>query len=355
VRAQINYLQDGIEYRLFANGDGTKTATVTSVNNGEDELIPADCTIPDDVTYNDASYTVTAIGANAFAAAKDYLTSVQFPVGLTSIGDQVFWGCSKLTSVQFPAGLKTIGSSAFQNCSGLEGKLTFPAGLTSIGISAFWGCSSLDSVVFPDALNDIGNYAFEGCTALASVTLPSSLTVINPGVFAQCSSLSSVALPGGLTKIEVYAFQRCSGLEGTLTLPASLTSIGSSAFANCTNLDTVALLPETPPTLGGSVFQDVFAVFTCPEGSEGRYAAAYGWSAYFDPETGPGPGPETGTYDFSFALLLPDYTTAAVTGFASGVSVAELYIPDSLLYQARSTPSPKSTAALSAINPVWSQ
>jgi hypothetical protein len=44
---------------------------------------------------------------------------VTLGVGVTTIGDWAFYGCTGLTSVTIPAGVTTIGSLAFENCTRL--------------------------------------------------------------------------------------------------------------------------------------------------------------------------------------------------------------------------------------------
>ena len=53
--------------------------------------------------------------------------------------------CSNLTSVSFPDGLQTIGNQAFSGCSSLS-SVSFSKNLTVIGGSAFEGCKKLTSV-----------------------------------------------------------------------------------------------------------------------------------------------------------------------------------------------------------------
>ena len=106
--------QGGLTYTL--NTDGY-TASVSGYNAA---TLTAQCTILATVTYNDAVYTVTAIGNSAFYNCTG-LTSVTFADGswLDTIGEYAFYGCSSLSTIAFPASLKVIKKYAFYNCSGL--------------------------------------------------------------------------------------------------------------------------------------------------------------------------------------------------------------------------------------------
>ena len=95
-------------------------------------------TIPEKVTYNGKTYSVTSIGSWAF------------------------YECSGLTSVTIGNSVTSIDSSAFSGCSSLT-SITIPNSVTSIGGSAFSGCSGLTSVTIPNSVTTIGDYAFDGC------------------------------------------------------------------------------------------------------------------------------------------------------------------------------------------------
>ena len=123
---------NGIYYNLNSSNN---TAEVTR---GEYEGAIA---IPESITCNGSSYSVTSIGGFAFT------------------------GCSGLTSV-------TIGNS-----------------VTSIGDYAFRFCTGLTSVTIGNSVASIGDYAFESCTVLTSVTIPESVTSISEGAFYYCSGL----------------------------------------------------------------------------------------------------------------------------------------------------------------------
>ena len=71
--------------------------------------------IPESVTYNGKTYSVTSIGGSAFEKCSG-LTSITIPNSVTSIGQWAFYGCSGLTSVTIPNSVTSIGVGAFQIC-----------------------------------------------------------------------------------------------------------------------------------------------------------------------------------------------------------------------------------------------
>ena len=93
------------------------------------------------------------------------ITSIEIPSNVTTLGNNVFQGCSGLTSLTLPAGITSIGTGAFQCCSGLT-SLTLPAGITEIGDKAFCCCSGLTSIyVYAEKVPKIGSDVFVGCDA----------------------------------------------------------------------------------------------------------------------------------------------------------------------------------------------
>ena len=194
--------------------------------------------LPSYVTHNGVTYTVTAIGYKAF------------------------FNCSGLTgSLTIPNTVTSIGHLAFQGCSGFHGSLTFGTGVTSIGMSAFYGCTH-----------------FSG-----SLTIPDSVTEIQNSTFWSCSGFTgSLIIPNSVTSIGATAFQDCTGFTGSLTLGTGVTSIDNGAFYRCTGFTSIKAFPETPPTLGTTVFYNVpttIPVFV-PCGLLQAYQNAPGWSSF---------------------------------------------------------------------------
>ena len=207
-------------------------------------------TIPDSVTYNGTTYSVTTIGNFAFNNCSG-LTSVTIGGSVTTIGNYAFERCSGLTSVTIGGSVTTIGNYAFDNCSGLT-SVTIGDSVTTIGARAFLDCSGLTSVTIGGSVTTIGDYAFYHCSSLSSVTIPNSVTTIGIAAFYMCSGLTSVTIGGSVTTIADDAFYRCSSLS-SVTIGGSVTTIGNYAFYMCSGLTSVTI-PNSVTTIGGSAF-----------------------------------------------------------------------------------------------------
>ena len=121
----------------------------------------------------------------------------------------------------------------------------FPSGITSIGNYAFIQCRSLALTSLPSGITSIGNYAFNGCTKLALTSLPSGITSIGNYAFNYCTSLALTSLPNGITSIGSSAFSNCTSLT-SLRIGSNIQTIASDAFNGCTNLTTIYInLPRT--------------------------------------------------------------------------------------------------------------
>ena len=144
------------------NDDGT-TVTVNGHVDGTEAT--GELVIPEMVTYNELTYSVTTIGEWAFGACFGFNGNLVIPNSVTTISDCAFCYCNGFTgNLVIPKSVTTIGGSAFYYCSGFNGNLVIPNSVTYIGGDAFSECafSSVEYNVTDCA--DISWSAFFYCT-----------------------------------------------------------------------------------------------------------------------------------------------------------------------------------------------
>ena len=214
---------EGLLYDI--NDDG-QSYTVTGIGDCSD----TDVVIPS--MYN--GLPVTGIGERAFAECTS-ITSIDIPVGVTSIGEYAFYKCS-ITSVIIPNSVTSIGSYAFYRSNITS--VVIPDSITSLNSGIFYICKSLSSVVIPNSVTNIGSYAFAGCTSLSPLVVPNSVTSIGVYAFQHCDSLTSIVIPNTITSIGMDVFNNCISLT-SVVIPYSVTSIDSTAFSSCNSLTDV--------------------------------------------------------------------------------------------------------------------
>ncbi len=100
---------DGLKYGLY---DGEATIMGYTADLGMEVIIP------NSVTYNDNTYSVTKIGSNAFEMCKN-MQSIVIPASVSKISPGAFASCSSLTGIEIPSSVTSIGIYAFGNCSSL--------------------------------------------------------------------------------------------------------------------------------------------------------------------------------------------------------------------------------------------
>ena len=129
-----DFMVDGIYYNVE---DGQAVVT----NDGENSYNGSNCyngvvEIPEQVTFEETTYPVVAIGENAFYNSVN-MTDVIIPNSVTTIRKWAFCGCTGLTRVIIPNSVTTIGDYVFYNCNQIV-SITFGSGLTMIGRTIFY-------------------------------------------------------------------------------------------------------------------------------------------------------------------------------------------------------------------------
>jgi len=198
-----------------------------------------------------------------------------------TIGNYMFYNCTKLTSITIPNSVTSIGNFAFIGCGSLT-SATIGNSVTSIGGDVFRDCSGLKSVTIGNSVASIGASMFSGCSGLSSVTIPNSATSIGGQAFYGCSGLTSVTIPNSVTSIGGEAFYGCTGLT-SLAIGNSVTSIGNRAFYGCTALASIISSNSEPPVALEESFENVGAnkcKIYVPVGSKQKYEEAIGWDKF---------------------------------------------------------------------------
>lgn len=205
---------------------------------------------------------------------RSYVKAVTIADTVTTVGDNVFRGCTNLTTTSLGSDITQIGGYAFSGCKALR-EIRIPDSVTTIGEGAFLGCAALKEIIISDSVTTIGEVAFSWCEKLATVTMSSSVTKIGSSAFGGCSNLNRViisdpdawlnisfdeidsnplyyahslyvgdelltdlVIPGTVTDINEYAFNGCTSIT-SVYIPQSVTSIGQYAFNGMNSLKTV--------------------------------------------------------------------------------------------------------------------
>ena len=245
--------------------------------------------------------SVTAVGRDAFRG-DETLEQVTMPDALLSLGDQAFYGCSRLRAVYLNGSVREIGLNVFDGAEEdlllwgsrdgvqdvyaersqirfvdgsemdfeeTEGGLTLTRlesaaeilvipssvnGKPVVRIGERVKIGSAAEVWFPDDLEEVPGGICENNGRLETVHIGKRTKRIGKGAFWQCGRLSRVLWGESLRTVDSLAFGMCSGLT-EITLPEGVEKIGEEAFIKCGSLRSVSM-PDSVGSIGSRAFLD---------------------------------------------------------------------------------------------------
>ncbi len=129
----------GISYSV-----NTTNNTASVVSNYNYGVYSGNIIIPEAITYNGTTYSVTSIGEDAFY--KSGITSMTIPNSVTSISENAFLDCHQLEYVTIGNSVATIGEHAFRYCYRLTELVSLAVNPPICGIGRY-------STAFGDGVN----------------------------------------------------------------------------------------------------------------------------------------------------------------------------------------------------------
>ncbi len=278
--------------------------------------------IPETVTYQGTTYTVTGIGTTAFMNSPT-LEHVSLSKTIQVIGDLAFKNCPSLESVYCHAmtppvmgdgvfdesvvdnlsvGVPMSELPAYENAEGWYELPLFELNydFEQDGIFYLFGSDGTASVTQKE---DHFNYlAYQGYVDIPwTVTYQGTtymVTGISPNAFAGCDYLEGVCIGYNVKDVGTGAFDGCTSLK-RVTIPESVTIIRNRAFRGCTSLETIICNAWTPPTIYAATFESSTynnATLRVPYQRKSQYQAANYWQNFLNIE---------GSYDL-YEALNPD-------------------------------------------------
>ena len=278
----------GIYYNILSGVDKTVEVTYRGTHYNEySNEYTGSVVIPESITYNGTTYSVTSIGEEAFYYCTG-LTSITIPNSVTSIGYDAFSGTAWYNNQ--PDGVVYAGKVLYRYKGTMPSNtsITIKDGTLGITGGAFYECDGLISIIIPNSVTSIGNAAFNGCTSLKELRIEDGEGTLSlgynggyEGLFYDCpleilylgrtlsyntdfdygyspfynkTTLTSVTIGNSVTSIGDYAFQYCRGLT-SITIPNSVTSIGKVAFDYCTGLTSIEI-PNSVTSIGNRAFYE---------------------------------------------------------------------------------------------------
>lgn len=244
-----DFKSGGLNYNIIS--PEALTVEVIENNSASGNVI-----IPETVTYNGTTYTVTQIAAQAFGNATG-MTSLSIPSTITTIGNNAFTGCTGLETVSYNAAecstMGTSGATAFNGCISVR-SVSIGDAVRTIPAYAFKGLTALRSITIPEGVTFVGDYAFQGCTSISQVNFNATECNSMSYAFDGCTNTASVYVGDNVKVVPQRAFSNFTGVT-SVTIGKSVKTLGSEAFYECRSLTKVNYNAIACEATDGTVFR----------------------------------------------------------------------------------------------------
>ena len=191
--------------------------------------IPASLEVPDEVTIENDTYTVSSVLRAGFRGCT--FTSIELPQTIEEINEEAFAYCMNMTSFTIPHKVTKIAPSTFMDCKALE----------VFYYTALKNSNDPDSEIIKslgnNKITEIGDHAFDNCISLKGLYFPSTLVKVGQSAFQRCEKIQSLFFPteyadhSNKITLEDYAFADCPILK-TVYFEPNMYYIGAYCFAN---------------------------------------------------------------------------------------------------------------------------
>ena len=170
-------------------------------------------------------------------------------VGLSTIPNETFKGCTNLKKAHFTENVRVISTEAFRGCGLTE--VMIPNTVTKIDKYAFQDCNEVKYMYLGEGLTSVSNLFFEDSKALETLVVRCKEV---PSAFQDCTQLTAIDFGDKVETIKSSAFVRCTSLP-SIVFPDNISMVNANAFDGCTNLKSVTFGKNfNTPTTYTSIF-----------------------------------------------------------------------------------------------------
>ena len=227
------------------------------------------------------------VDGEIIAVAPYELREYTIPIGVHTIGADLFWNNDIIEEIVIPESVTVIKRGAFFSCDCLK-HIQIPSTIESIGFRILGSCSNLEKISGPYSSSDNKCLIKDGILeafaprGLNTYTIPNNVKEIRASVF-DCVYLESITIPEGVEIIDEDAFRICPNLT-SITIPSTVKSIGNFSgglqelFYGCSALSKIICKATTPPDL--LVPLRINAPIYVPQESIEAYAQHDQWRNY---------------------------------------------------------------------------